>query len=461
MAWERIKKLSLFCLMALPVMMTWAMAGFARPYWGAGLCVLCCALAFGLSFLPGRIGKQKDAPQAAPAAPVYRGKYAESDGERFTRPEPQKDRRFPLRAAVGLLAALGVFALTACLPLGDGSLPGWAFKLSLGLLAAIALFLALREAAMPQSPLSGTVGVLTGLVIYLIAGLVAHFCEWGHLSRLLALWGGVFLVVAGLTLNEESLKSGIVTGKAPRAIARRNRVMVVAFGALTLIVVSFEQIWAQLKAWAMAAVRGIFWLLGKLGSLFAGDGQTQTEPLSGGGEQLMLGAGGEPSAFARFMEKVALVLACAVAAVLLFFLMRKIVRLLRLLVRRISEYLGRFKEGLSEEYVDERESLVDLDDARAALNQGLEKLRRRFQREKPWREMDEREKVRKVVRGMYQRAAGKVDHLQSLTIQQAAPLIKTGRVDEKELTELYDRARYAPDPPEAGQAERLRKEAQN
>ena len=56
MAWERIKKLSLFCLMALPVMMTWAMAGFARPYWGAGLCVLCCALAFGLSFLPGRIG---------------------------------------------------------------------------------------------------------------------------------------------------------------------------------------------------------------------------------------------------------------------------------------------------------------------------------------------------------------------------------------------------------------------
>lgn len=68
---------------------------------------------------------------------------------------------------------------------------------------------------MPQSPLSGTVGVLTGLVVYLIAGLVAHFCEWGHLSRLLALWGGVFLVVAGLTLNEESLKSGIVTGKAP------------------------------------------------------------------------------------------------------------------------------------------------------------------------------------------------------------------------------------------------------
>ena len=175
----------------------------------------------------------------------------------------------------------------------------------------------------------------------------------------------------------------------------------------------------------------------------------------------MLEAGGEPSAFAQFMEKVALVLACVVAAVLLFFLMRKIVRLLRLLARRISEYLGRFKEGLSEEYVDERESLVDLEDARAALNQGLEKLRRRFQREKPWREMDEREKVRKVVRGMYQRAAGKVDHLQSLTIQQAAPLIKTGRVDEKELTELYDRARYAPDPPEAGQAERLRKEAQN
>ena len=41
--------------------------------------------------------------------------------------------------------------------------------------------------------------------------------------------------------------------------------------------------------------------------------------------------------------------------------------------------------------MDERESLVDLEDARAALNQGLEKLRREVPAES-LEEMDERER---------------------------------------------------------------------
>ena len=43
------------------------------------------------------------------------------------------------------------------LPLGDGSLPAWAWKLSLGLWAAVALLMALRETA--QGPLFGGSGV--------------------------------------------------------------------------------------------------------------------------------------------------------------------------------------------------------------------------------------------------------------------------------------------------------------
>ena len=45
------------------------------------------------------------------------------------------------------------------------------------------------------------------------------------------------------------------------------------------------------------------------------------------------------------IELTGMVLACVVAAVLLFFLMRKIVRLLRLLARRISEYLAGLKRA--------------------------------------------------------------------------------------------------------------------
>lgn len=458
-AWARIKRLLFFFFMALPVMMSWAMAGFGRPLWGAGLCAVSCALAFLLSFLPGKVGRQKETPQAVPEAPVYRGKYAESDGERFSRPEPKKDRRFPLRAVLGAAAALGIWALTAMLPLGDGSLPAWAWKLSLGLWAAVALLMALRETA--QGPLFGGSGVLIGLGLYLAAGLIAQFCEWSHVSRLLAQAGGVFLVVAGLTLNSESLDNGAVTGRAPRAIVRRNRAMVLGFGLLTLIVVSFEEIWNWIKQTAQSALRGAAWLLSKLNELLSRGEKPQGASMPGQSEQFALEAGGEPSAFALFMEKAAVVLACAAGAVLLFFLLRKVFRLLRQLARRVYEYLNQFKESLSEEYVDERQSLMDLGDARAALSEGLEKMKRRFQRETPWNQLDEREKVRRVVRGMYQKAAGKVPHLESLTIWQAAPQIKTGRVDAGEMARLYDQARYAPDPPEQGQAERLRKESQN
>ncbi len=114
---------------------------------------------------------------------------------------------------------------------------------------------------------------------------------------------------------------------------------------------------------------------------------------------------------------------------------------------------------MSEDYRDEQESLLDWGEARREMSEGFRKrLARLTRREKKWEQMDERERVRFVVRSMYRRTPER-ESLRCMTIHEAATHLRTGQADPAEVAELYDQARYGGNVPDMARVERLKKEA--
>jgi len=85
------------------------------------------------------------------------------------------------------------------------------------------------------------------------------------------------------------------------------------------------------------------------------------------------------------------------------------------------------------------------------------RLKKLTEREKKWEQMNPREKIRFLVRGMYKKA-GEQAGLSSLTIHEVAPQLPRGGASAAQVAQLYDQARYSPLDPTEQQADQLRKD---
>ena len=85
------------------------------------------------------------------------------------------------------------------------------------------------------------------------------------------------------------------------------------------------------------------------------------------------------------------------------------------------------------------------------------RMKKLTEREKKWEQMNPREKIRFLVRGMYKKA-GEQAGLSSLTIHEAAPQLPRGGASAAQVAQLYDQARYSPLDPTEQQADQLRKD---
>lgn len=385
------------------------------------------ALAFPLSLLPGRVGKG-----------------------------------FPLRititAAVALSVVIGMFFVSQ--KIGMFFIRG---MLS-GIIAGVLMLFCVREACLDVPVWTGMHGPSVGLILYIIPGFVYTYADEPFLKNLMWIETLVFLGVTAFYMNTDNMRTGLSarssTSRPPRSLVTGNRILTGIFAGIALLVI----FWGNLREAATAfgkwciwwAMKIVYHILSLLDSSRGSEGgqQQQADPsqMFAGFEET------EPSSFWVFMEKVLVVVAIIVGILLVLLALRTLFRLIVKMVRFLREYMAKFAQNASEDYVDEQEDLFDLDDIREQTKERLRNAVKRFtQRPKKWEEMDTRERVRFCVRSLYGKSGYYNGELRSLTIREAVSKLPKTDLGEEQLSALYEKARYSEESPTEQEAASLRK----
>ena len=158
----------------------------------------------------------------------------------------------------------------------------------------------------------------------------------------------------------------------------------------------------------------------------------------GGGEMPLLAGAEEASPLMQWLEKALMIVGCVLLAAAAIFVLWFLGKKLRALGKYLLERLRRYAASAGEDYVDEAESILPLEErARAwqALT-GNERVRRLYARRIAGRAVSSAQTAREAIQ-----ADG------GLSARQA-----------EDFSALYDQARYSAQPVSAAQADALRQE---
>lgn len=279
-----------------------------------------------------------------------------------------------------------------------------------------------------------------------------------HLTRIAAMeqaCAAAFAFLFVLTLNRVNLRASTHgMQKAPRTVANRNLLLTIALFAGGLLIALWRTLARALDQVLAALKRGVLAVFRFLLSLFPQDGSVSSE--SGGMAAPDLGemaGGAETSAFAKLMERifivVAYVLIAAAACFILWFLYRK----LKVLVKKLLARLRRYAAAASEDYEDEAESTLNIDEKARALGDRLRRALRPRAKAAPWETLDGGARVRRLYRrfAKVQNASAGETAREALA-QPAAFSSATAAA----FADLYDKARYSDHPIPESQADALR-----
>ena len=239
-----------------------------------------------------------------------------------------------------------------------------------------------------------------------------------------------------------SLEDGVGSQKRPSLLMRgRSAAAAVIWVALFLALTHID----TLKQWLRAALDFIGRVLAWIGELLS---RTQAGIPGGmGGGGFDFGGGeeaGEPSLFAVIMEKVALVLAALLAAAIVIFLVRAIVKTVSRGIRNLAARLRAYAGTVSEPYEDTVETLLDWGEVRRSWRDRGGSHRSRSARV-PWDHLEPREKIRRSYQTYLRRHP---DIPVSRTARQSLP--------DLEAAAIYETARYSSEPVSEADALRMR-----
>ena len=227
----------------------------------------------------------------------------------------------------------------------------------LPLLYVVLLFATLPIGGWPkEQELSVTISFagLAGYILMQFLLLTGLRSLYGSTAPMLLAGFLAYLVLWLLMLNRVSLYSAAsATGRAPASMRRKNTLLTLGFTVLILFIAAIPalaewlaMVWNYAKETLLAILRWIASLIPQSESTAGGSG--------GGGDMFAgLGEASEPSALAKFLEKVAIVLAIVLAAALVIWAGRILWRKLRVLLRKLWALISRYTLAASEDYVDE------------------------------------------------------------------------------------------------------------
>lgn len=227
------------------------------------------------------------------------------------------------------------------------------------LLCAFLLY-SLQFAAWPREREIAFNWYAAGVIAHLIAQLLAFAARrqstsgWDAPRPILTVAFILFLTLTLLSMNRSTmLGASLGRQRIPSSMRRRNVAITLSLLAFALIIAGIPAIVRTTERLFMLLLRTI----GAVMAFIAGLLETETAPGmggSGGGMDMMPPAAyTEPSLLAVILEKIAMTAALIVALLLVFWMLRQLMRALRALMQRIAQHLTRYMHAASLDYVDE------------------------------------------------------------------------------------------------------------
>lgn len=294
-----------------------------------------------------------------------------------------------------------------------------------------------------------------GVFFHLTGQLLATRADYSGTAGALSVAGAAYALLLMITANRQNLHTSMHGNqKAPTALRRRNLALVLALFALAMLAACWQALSAWLNAVGHNMWQGVKRMIAWLMSLFLREEAVFQGGMGGGSMDLSaLGEAVEPSAFARLMEKVAILLAAVALLALAFLAGRFLFRWLHKQLRGLLAHLRRYAASAGEAYVDEAESTLNLDERARALKEKLKRGFIRAPRRIPWQELDGRARVRRL----YQQYLCRNPEAHSLTAREALEQTSAiPRADAGAFAALYERARYSDHSIDPQEADRLR-----
>ena len=414
--------------------------------------------------------------------PAFIGNYTESDviyyegGTRMgSDPNPDREsrhetvkqgRRFPVRLPVYILVLMltlfGLLLLPRSLFIEQKQLLRFIFIAA----AVVMEFAAMFTIAGSYCMWTEVPGILLGFLSYLFAALYIHFSEdapgaWGTLVGICAL---AYIFMGGICLNRQSLNANSGTfgekRKAPRSVVRRNRRIVIGFAAFTAVTSFVGPIREGAKwlfAQFMTLLKWIAWLLrggqevseGNLEALLESQRNVSADPIQV--EQELEELGGLSLWHKIFLYGFFGLVGLGLVWIVVSGLIK--------LSKKLSELLERFAHNVSEGYYDEKESLMDAQEARRQLRQAFrDRIKGIFTRPTPWEKLTGREKARRLISQIYRKRGRRIGSLKTRTVNEALREMDVPGQSAEKAGAAYDRARYSDHEVDSAQMDALRKE---
>ena len=458
----RLIRLVFLALMLMPavVLLSHVLLGdLSRGVYGFG-----CAMFAGMlvTFLPAYVGNYRVETVVDPESLRHSGTL-DMYHERPVMLEKRHGFRIPVRWIACLLLLAGVVAFGVFVPFVD--VP-WYQRGAFFLILAIPEALLLRELPKPDSAFWGTGSVTAGGALYAVAGIVifamrnTNASEAERLNFVILVCMALYVVLCIYLLNENSMNIGLnarTNAKPPSRMAKANRLLTSLFAAALLLVTFseqirtfFERLWENVK---LLLARLMAWISG----LFPAEEEVPiaAAPAPAGEMGLLPVGDAEPAAIWVALEKVFYVVAIALVAAALVFVLFKAYKGLRKLIRKIAAAIQKYSQAMGEDYVDEQETLLDWDDVRREVGESLRtRWKKWFEREKRYEQLDARERVRYIVREMYRRDKG--NHTAE-TFREAAQSLDFRAANVEAACELYERTRYSDKPVRLEEPDSLKK----
>ena len=408
--------------------------------------------------------------------PAFLGNYREYEvvryeGAKGSDPNPDREavhtlvkegHRFPLRMTADILLLIVMFVSAFLLPgeyfIGESLIRKFFFAV----FSTLMLLLAAHDLPSSVFAWEDIPGMILGILGYFCMALFLHFSkkDISDLKALISLCAVMYLFFGAVALNRQSVVISMSAHsgddrKLPKLILLKNRRIVLSFATLVTIV----SLVGPIKT-------AILWFFSKIGDVVRwvralfGHEPSQNVPFPSATMMQPMAAETE-----QVVETVSQAADESYLIIYIFFgfiglsLLWLIYEGIKKLSKKLSKWMEQFAHNVGEGFYDEKEELMTAEEMRdrlkGSIKSGLESL---FKREKPWKELDGRERARRLMKMYYKKRAGKVNNLRAKTAREVLAESKVSDKNQKLFSEAYETARYSEHEVSAESMEELKKD---